>query len=156
VSSIANVAAGLKGAHPPWSTSWTSRLLQCPAAGARLYTTITSLRPTRRGSRPPPRRNDPGASAVALLARTQLRAGDLCDLGADAVLRIGEPHWLQSVLKLHHSKGHSRPHDQQDHPEEPSKAKAEPKGDSRATARKTQAHSRSRKMARKTMGHSWS
>jgi site-specific recombinase XerD len=32
---------------------------------------------------------------VELLARTGLRVGELCDLAADAVVRIGESHWLR-------------------------------------------------------------
>ena len=32
---------------------------------------------------------------VELLARTGLRAGELCNLDADAVVRIGEGHWLR-------------------------------------------------------------
>jgi integrase len=32
---------------------------------------------------------------VELLARTGLRAGELCDLEADAVVRIGDGHWLR-------------------------------------------------------------
>ena len=32
---------------------------------------------------------------VEVLARTGLRAGELCDLDADAVVRIGDAHWLR-------------------------------------------------------------
>jgi site-specific recombinase XerD len=32
---------------------------------------------------------------VEILARTGLRAGELCDLAADAVTQIGEAHWLR-------------------------------------------------------------
>jgi len=32
---------------------------------------------------------------VEMLARTGLRASELCDLGADAVTRIGDAHWLR-------------------------------------------------------------
>ena len=32
---------------------------------------------------------------VEMLARTGLRAGELCDLAADAVTQIGDAHWLR-------------------------------------------------------------
>jgi site-specific recombinase XerD len=35
---------------------------------------------------------------VEMLSRTGLRAGELCDLAADAVVRIGEGHWLRVPL----------------------------------------------------------
>jgi integrase len=35
---------------------------------------------------------------VELLARTRMRAGELADLDADAVVRIGAGHWLRIAL----------------------------------------------------------
>jgi site-specific recombinase XerD len=43
--------------------------------------------------------------AVELLARTGMRVGELCALEADAVVRIGETHWLRiPVGKLHNDR----------------------------------------------------
>jgi len=43
--------------------------------------------------------------AVELLARTGMRVGELCSLEADAVVRIGETHWLRiPVGKLHNDR----------------------------------------------------
>ncbi|MDQ1500363.1 MAG: hypothetical protein QOI86_3703 [Actinomycetota bacterium] len=43
--------------------------------------------------------------AVELLARTGMRVGELCDLEADAVVRIGDAHWLRiPVGKLHNDR----------------------------------------------------
>ena len=36
-----------------------------------------------------------GCVVVEILARTGLRAGELCDLAADAVTQIGDDHWLR-------------------------------------------------------------
>ena len=42
---------------------------------------------------------------VELLARTGMRVGELCGLEADAVVRIGETHWLRIPLgKLHNDR----------------------------------------------------
>ena len=42
---------------------------------------------------------------VEMLARTGLRAGELCALAADAVVRIGDTHWLRvPVGKLHNDR----------------------------------------------------
>lgn len=42
---------------------------------------------------------------VELLARTGLRVSELCDLAVDAVVRIGEGHWLKVPLgKLHNDR----------------------------------------------------
>jgi site-specific recombinase XerD len=42
---------------------------------------------------------------VEMLARTGLRAGELCNLAADAVVRIGATHWLRvPVGKLHNDR----------------------------------------------------
>jgi site-specific recombinase XerD len=42
---------------------------------------------------------------VELLARTGMRAGELCDLDADAVVLIGDAHWLRiPVGKLHNDR----------------------------------------------------
>ncbi len=42
---------------------------------------------------------------VEILARTGLRAGELCNLAADAVVRIGATHWLRvPVGKLHNDR----------------------------------------------------
>jgi site-specific recombinase XerD len=43
---------------------------------------------------PDPRRR----LVVEVLARTGLRASELCDLAADAIVRIGEAHWLRVPL----------------------------------------------------------
>lgn len=45
-------------------------------------------------SDPDPRRR----LVVEVLARTGLRASELCDLAADAIVRIGEAHWLRVPL----------------------------------------------------------
>jgi integrase len=43
--------------------------------------------------------------AVELLARTGMRVGELCDLEADAAVRIGDAHWLRiPVGKLHNDR----------------------------------------------------
>jgi integrase len=43
--------------------------------------------------------------AVELLARTGMRVGELCALEADAVVRIGDTHWLRiPVGKLHNDR----------------------------------------------------
>jgi len=43
--------------------------------------------------------------AVELLARTGMRVGELCELDADAVTRIGDSHWLRvPVGKLHNDR----------------------------------------------------
>jgi integrase len=43
--------------------------------------------------------------AVELLARTGMRVGELCALEADAVIRIGDTHWLRiPVGKLHNDR----------------------------------------------------
>ena len=42
---------------------------------------------------------------VEMLARTGMRVGELCDLSADAVMIIGDAHWLRIPIgKLHHDR----------------------------------------------------
>jgi integrase len=41
---------------------------------------------------------DPRDRLIELLARTGLRAGEVCDLAADAVVPIGDSHWLRVPL----------------------------------------------------------
>jgi integrase len=65
----------------------------------RLVTRKWDYTNRRRPGRPPGASSDPrDRLVVVLLARTGMRAGELADLEADAVVQIGAGHWLRIPL----------------------------------------------------------
>ena len=75
-----------------------------PASTIRSPSSWTT--PRRPGSCAPPPQLDPlRRLIVEMLARTGMRVGELCALAADAVMIIGDAHWLRiPVGKLHHDR----------------------------------------------------
>ena len=76
----------------------------CPESMIRSPSSWTT--PRRPGScGPPPSRTRCRRLIVEMLARTGMRVGELCALAADAVMIIGDAHWLRiPVGKLHHDR----------------------------------------------------